>query len=62
MCLVWCHGNPTGKWDRTHLVVPTRPVTIRDGLASAVSASGSSFESVDPVPATDRWPRGGASS
>ena len=48
MCLVWCHGNPTGKWDHTHLVVPTRPVTIRDGLASAVFASASSFDSVEP--------------
>ena len=22
MCLVWCHGNPIGKWDRTHLRGP----------------------------------------
>ena len=31
MCLVWCHGNPIGKWDRTHLVVPTRPVAPMTG-------------------------------
>ena len=47
MCLVWCHGNPIGKWDRTHLVVPTRPVAPE---FAGPSASGSSFDSVDDRP------------
>jgi hypothetical protein len=35
MCLVWCHGNPIGKWDRSDFVVPTRPAVPSSGAIRA---------------------------